>query len=456
MSSGYLQQEWQPTRWMAYLCDIKGKIVEPIRDFSFTAETTLNNIPTASVTVSGKRPGHFRPWLHSIAIVGDTKEATFFYGPIVNARVQLTNRAEYAATTELECRGWEEWLDNVYPVVNFQSEGEKTAWQAIDAIWRGGDQANAGIIGRANKYQVRPFFSDPSNRPGARGSIRAPEWGRDRGVPVWVDWNTIDSRAGAATAWGLYGDLHGQGIDVSHRPTWSESEQAFYSRCVIGGQTEPDTANWKNPKTGRYLGDREYIVGDGVSSITLEYRGDLQANAVLVSGDNDFFAQSPQRDGVDWDDPNVPNDSFAGLLLESQYPSETQAVDPVAVLQVQATSLRDRLRRTPMIASGLKIRFSPEDLHPGDIVVVTDNGGSQIINPNNADEIAVRSSMYGRINTIEVSSSDALFADLTLFQIGDPGAELTSHAMGVFAGPNIYEFFDATWGWTSRMAVARK
>jgi hypothetical protein len=225
---------------------------------------------------------------------------------------------------------------------------------------------------------------------------------------------------------------------------------------VIGGQTQPDKANWENPKTGEYLSNREYVVGADVAALTLEYRGDLQANAVLVSGDNELFAQAPRRDGVDWDDARVPDNSFAGMLLESQYPSETKAVDPVAVLQVQATSLRDRLRRTPMVVSGLRVRFSPGALKPGDIVVVTDNGSNQIVNPNNAAEIAVRSSMYGRISTIEVSSDDALFAELTLFQIGDPGAELTSHQMGVFAGPNIYQFFDATWGWTSRMAVARK
>lgn len=431
--SGYTSNEWQPTRWHVYLCDITGAIQEELLDVEFASSDQLNQIPTCSVSVTGKKFGYFRPWLHTIAVTGNSLEEVFFFGPIISSRAQVADAAEYAVTTELECQGWEAWLDRVYPMVEFFSEpggsDAKSACDAVTAIW-------ASVTKRANKFQVRPggAIQAPAD------TINVPE------LVVTLDWDTVseETRPGAPSAWSMHTELHAQGIDVNYRPTWDAAGNRFYSRCVIGGSTNATTAQMKNYKTGRWLTE-EYVVGGNVSGLTVEMRGDMQATSVLATGVDSAYGVAPTYGNTTYSVENAsdtavgvfPDKAFAGLLLEYQYPADVQTTnsnDPDAACATIAKAQRERLRRTPTLVAEMQIQWSPGQIRPGDIMGITDNGGAQFIDPTDSDEfpdgtVSTRWSLAGRVSGVQVSSADMLHAEISMFELNDPNLSVTPGLM---------------------------
>ena len=421
MSQGvYDPEEWQPTRWHVYLCDIQGYPQEELVDVEFNVEMQLNQIPTCNVSVTGKKFGYFRPWLHTIAVTGDHNEETIFFGPILNTRAQVANAAEYAVTTELDCQGWEAWLDRIYPMVEFFSEpggpDNHSAYDAVVAIWD-------GVDAREKRFQVHPA-----------GAIQRPDSKINAAIGVTLDWDTVseETRPGAPTAWGMHQDIHAQGIDVSYRPTWNAASKRFYSRCVIGGSTNPLAGQMSYPKTGTTLG-REFVVGHEASSMTLEMRGDMQATSVLATGIDSAYGLDPRYGALTLEDAalpeaTLPKDVFAGLLLEYQYPADIQTInadDPDAACVAIAKAQRDRLRCTPLLINELQIRWKPGEVKVGDIIKVTDNGGAQIVDRDDAGVYSqlVRWEVTGRVAGISVNSADMTHASVSIFEVNDPGAD---------------------------------
>lgn len=421
--SGYNTEEWQPTRWHVYLCDIQGYPQEELLDVEFTVEQTLNQIAACTVSATGKKFGYFKPWLHTIAVTGDNREDVMFFGPVLNTRAQVAKQAEYSITTELDCQGWEAWLDRVYPMVEFFSEpggaDDKSAWAAVSAIWD-------GVEAREKRFQVHHG-----------GAIQRPKSTIDAKISVTLDWDTVseEARPGAPSAWAMHQEIHAQGIDVTYRPTWDAVGGRYYSRCVIGGSTNPIKEQMAYPKTGRTL-QREFVIGADASTMSLELRGDMQATSVLATGVDSAYGLAPtygtgstalSLEDAALSEATFPKDVFAGLLLEYQYPAEiktTNADDPEAMCKVIAAAQRERLRRTPLLMSDVQIRWQPGDVMLGDIIKVTDNGGAQIIDVENATQLT-RWEVTGRVSALSVASTDMLHATVTIFEVNDPNSEFT-------------------------------
>lgn len=424
--SGYDAEEWQPTRWHVYLCDIRGYPQEELLDVEFTVDQQLNQIAACTVSATGKRFGYFKPWLHTIAVTGDNREDVVFFGPIMNSRAQVAKQAEYAIITELDCQGWEAWLDRVYPMVEFFSEpggaDDKSAWDAVNAIWN-------GVAEREKRFQVHHS-----------GAIRRPAATTNAKISVTLDWDTVseESRPGAPTAWAMHQEIHAQGIDVSYRPTWDAPSGRFYSRCVIGGSTNSLKEQMAYPKTGRKL-EREFVIGADASTMSLELRGDMQATSVLATGVDSTYGIAPAYGAYTLENAAeseavFPKDVFAGLLLEYQYPADIKtanADDPEAACRLIATAQRERLRRTPLLMSDLQVRWKPGEVMLGDIITVTDNGGAQIIDAESSTQLT-RWTVTGRVSGLSLASTDMLHATVSIFEVTDPSAEFVGfRAFGV-------------------------
>lgn len=440
-----LDTAWRPTRYRVYLCDTAGTVREEITDVKFSTSIALNEISTANVTAYGRKPGYFRPWLDCIAITGDLPEEVLFFGPVITARTKIVTKPEYSSETDIDCQGWEGWLDRINPRCDFQSDGDKYAWDAVYEVFSRSMQ-------RAAKFQVVPT------------SFLAPSGSTRHQIPVVIDWDTDsdEARPGAPTAWEMIGDIHGQGIDVHWRPTYVDGR--FVARCVIGGSTNTALADCKAPHTGRWL-DREYVVGNDVGQLMIEHRGDMQATAVLASGTSEDWAVAPwsgvpPNPLVDWD---LSSNSawWAGILLESQIdleaklaPLDNDLDDPESVLRLYAERQRLALRKCPVFISELSLRFRPGDFWPGDCVVVADNGGAQLVTPES--QIATRWALYGRINAINVTSEDMLFAELEMYQFDSEPSDLLFSASPGLVNLDFYQSADSVLGMTNRLSVRRR
>lgn len=447
-TTGYVRDEWTPNSWHVFLCDLNGKPIEELVDVDFDATDTLNEIPTCTVSVAGRKPGYFRPWEQCIALTRDTMQQVFFFGPIVSTRTKLVTSPGYSTTTELTCQGWEAWLERVFPAVTHFSYGDKTAWEAVLATWTGGDTAG-GINARELKFQKRS------------ACVGQPEDGLKWPVPAWLEWEYTNDDAGNPSAWALHQELHTQGIDVGLRATWDAAAGSFRSRYVIGGSSNSTAEDCRNPKTGRVL-DTELVVGADVADLTFEQRGDLQANAVVATGGTDLIGVAPMYDGVRWFDPIVPNDSFAGMLLELQVNSENartvEATDPDAILRELAARHRLRFKNAPVFVSELKVRYAPGSIRPGDVITISDNGGAQIVDPLAGSTVYSRWALTARVASVSVSSDDALFADLTVFETQGDGELQDIRLAGIDSAAlaNWYETLSGVSGWVARLAALRR